>query len=196
MDLCVWLVGGLLPKTPRDHFTHQVLQDSGSVLTEATWCHPAMAILGLGRAWLANLTAILYANSYGVSMCFIFNELGIWKIFKKDKKGLHDLSVMWQRHSNMKHMKPCGIKKNSSRMIFQLYTGQSILFVGQLLWCKAQSWKEAVWSLLYECGRREEHRSDICHMLRFHGYPSTFSDLWRQVGSVTVLRPFESCLCC
>jgi hypothetical protein len=37
----------------------------------------AMAILGLGRAWLANLTAILYANSYGVSMCFIFNELDI-----------------------------------------------------------------------------------------------------------------------
>lgn len=60
--------------------------------------------------------------------------------------------------------------KGSSRMIFQLYTGQAILFLGQLLWRNVQNWKDAVWSLLYECGRREEHRSDICW--RFMGAPA------------------------
>jgi hypothetical protein len=82
------------------------------------------------------------------------------------------------------------VAKNSSRMIFQLYTGQSILFVDQLLWCKVQSWKEAVWSLLYECGRREEHRSDICW-----GFMGTQAHSPIFEGKLAVLRPFESCLC-
>jgi hypothetical protein len=132
---------------------------------------------------LANLTAILYANSYGVSMCFIFNELDIWRIFKKDKKGLHDLSV-WQRHSNMKHMKPCGKKFKSHDLPTVHWTVNSLCRSASVV----QSAKLKGSGVEFALRVWKAGRAPIRYMLRFHGYPSTFSDLWRQVGSVTTIR--------
>ena len=99
----------------------------------------------------------------------------------EDKKGLHDLSVtqtfqhetyetLWHERFKWHDLPTVHWTCNS------LFRSPSVV--------QSANGKEAVWRLLYECGRREEHRSDVDvswvpHMLRSLGW---------QVGRVTTIR--------